>query len=205
MEIPLQSILAALMGQAQARPDLGQKQPTAVLMGRMVQPGDSLASILERTPTGELESGGQALGALPSGLALGGMAKQFRPAMKPVKGGAAFSMEQLLKMSDDFNKPATRTIGNKTFTDAPAVRMAGKGATTATPVEKMYAAMIDPQTGQVINTKTTYRAGDHGGLATLASTMENFNPVRGFVDPATGQAFTEAMLEDLLQQKYFGR
>jgi hypothetical protein len=112
--------------------------------------------------------------------------------------------DELIEMASGGKKsaksaaPAVRTIGNKVLRDPLPVQVARPGTMTDTPMEKMYAAMIDPKTGQVIHTRTAYRAGDHGGLETQAAVMEGFNGVRGFVDPVTMQAFTEAMLEEAL-------
>lgn len=199
----LESLLATVRG-SQPRSDLGQTQPVATMMGRVVKPGDTLESVLKRYPQGELEGGGMAMGALPAKLMAGAgakmaMAKAFRPGkVDPIA-------EELVAMAS--GKPgksavASRSIGNKVFKDALPARLARPGAVTDTPMEKMFAAMIDPKTGQVIHSKTLYRPGDHGGLEALSAVMDGFNGVRGFVDPATMQAFTEAMLEEILLRKH---
>lgn len=73
----LGSILAELQSKAAPRPDLITPGSTGALenarpatfLGRMVQPQDSLSSVLSRVPQGEIESGSMAIQALPSSLA----------------------------------------------------------------------------------------------------------------------------------------
>lgn len=153
-------------------------------MGRVATKPSSVAELMQKMPAGELEAGGQAIGALP-GVAAAGMAKQFKPGKMSVMEAMAAERAKQIK-------------------DAP-IRIARPTDVTDTPLERMYAALIDEGRGEVINTRTPYRAGDHGGLYTQAAAMNNFQGTRGFVDPVTNQAYTEALLESILQKKHYGR
>lgn len=76
----LTDLLTQLQAEAQPRPDLITPGSTGTLenarpvtfMGRVVKPGESVQQVVKRVPTAELESGGQAMGAIPQALLAAG-------------------------------------------------------------------------------------------------------------------------------------
>jgi len=146
-------------------------------MGRVSYQPTSVAEIMSRAPQGELEGAGQTLQQLAPGLAAAGMAKQFKPGL-PAKH--ASGVQQLAEL-------------------------AAANSTPTVAFEKMWPALVDANTGQIIHGMAASGAGGHNPLYDVAKGMKGFAPQRAFVDPTTFKAYTEAMMEDILQKKYFGR
>ena len=209
----VQTRLQQLRALAQARPDLITPGSTGKLenvrpytfAGRVVSALDQETpqSILSRVPISELESGGQAMGAIPKGLLVAGMAKQFKP-------GPALSNEEIAaRLRAQFESgglpqsAATRTIGGKVFRDAPKPIMAPAGAQSLSHIEEMYPALVNTKTGEIYYNPTPYKPGLHTELWKGVPPADQFNVARGFVDPKTGHTFTEAQMEEQLMNKWF--
>ncbi len=177
---PIAGALRQLLMQAQPRPDLitpgsngelSNPRPVTFL-GRVVQKPESIDQLVKRFPQGELESGGMGLDAIRN-MGILGMAKAFKPGPATQ---ASLGISKIAQLAKPGTMPKT------------------------TDLEKMLAAVIDEKSGQVIHGMSPYRPGDHGGLETIAATLSGFRPTRGFVDPATFDAFTEAMMEEALMR-----
>ena len=103
------------------------------------------------------------------------------PDAEGLGGGAALAMAKVFKPGPSL-----------------AARMAKKGSQPVTEFEKMFPALIDEASGEVIHGMKAVGAGGHKPLYEAAGGMKNFKPTRGFLDPATFDAYTEAMLEEIL-------
>jgi len=106
------------------------------------------------------------------------------PDAEGLGGGAALAMAKVFKPGPSL-----------------AARMAKKGSQPVTEFEKMFPALIDEASGEVIHGMSAHRPGDHRPLMEAASGMKNFNGIRGFLDPSTFDAYTEAMMEEALINK----
>jgi len=151
-------------------------------------------------------------------MQLSGQAKP-RPDLMP-GGGAPYTYAGRvgtgpMKLSDMLAKQPTESpdaegmgsIGamaaaGKVFKPGPslAARMAKKGSQPVTEFEKMFPALIDEASGEVIHGMSAVGAGGHRPLYEAAGGLKNFKPTRGFLDPATFDAYTEAMLEEILMK-----
>lgn len=174
--------LTALIGSAQQRPDLLSES----------QGGPSFGSPDYR-PTGQQAAVTFAGRMVRPGESLADVLKRV-PVGEMESGGQGMSALPgmgLVGMAKTF-RPGTSTLG---------ARLAKPGTIPDTPIERMLAAVINEPTGEVMYQMHPYRAGDHGGLMTIAETLKDWKPVRGFVDPATFDAFTEAMLEEALMKR----
>lgn len=91
----------------------------------------------------------------------------------------------------------------KVFKPGPslAARLARRGSSPVTELEKMFPALIDETTGEVIHGMKAVGAGGHKPLYEQAGALKNFKPTRGFLDPATFDAYTEAMMEEIMAKR----
>ena len=91
----------------------------------------------------------------------------------------------------------------KVFKPGPslAARMARPGAVPVTELEKMFPALIDEATGDVIHGMRAVGPGGHRPLYEQAGAMKIFKPVRGVLDPATFDAYAEAQLEAIMAKR----
>lgn len=94
--------------------------------------------------------------------------------------------------------PMVRESGGKVFKSGPQqfAELAKAGTRPVTETYKMFPALIDERTGQVIH---SMKPGAYQHDSLYGALPKNFQPTRGFVDPLTFQAFTEKMLEGLKQ------
>lgn len=186
----LQGILESLKAFAQPRPDItSQIQRPYTYAGRVVSALDNETpqSIMQRSPIGELEAGGQAASAIPKGLAVAGMAKAFKPA-----GIGSSQIAESLERGGKIFKPAIRSLAE----------IAPKNKIPNTPLERMFPAIIDEKTGEVLHAMAPTGPGGHSVL--YSHMPAGFNPTRGFVDPETFYAYSEAELEQILMKRHFG-
>jgi len=79
--------------------------------------------------------------------------------------------------------------------------LAKPGKAPAVEFEKMFPALIDTNTGEVVHGMAATGPGGHRSLYDAVSGLKSFSPTRGFVDPSTFDAYTEGMLEDILLKK----
>ncbi len=92
--------------------------------------------------------------------------------------------------------PMARGVGSKVFKSGAQelAQMAKPGVRPLTENHKLWPALIDETTGKVIHSMQP-GAGQHEPLYNAARAIPGFKPMRGFVDPATFNAFTDKMLE----------
>jgi hypothetical protein len=209
------SRLEQLRALAQARPDLITPGSTGKLenarpytyAGRVVSALDNETpqSILARVPIQEMESGGQAMGAIPKGLLMAGMAKQFRPAAALTNEEIAARLRAQFESGElrSAAPTASRTIGGKLFRDAPQPVLAPGGATSLSHIEEMYPAYLNTKTGEIYHVAKPYVPGAHKPVLESIPASVRGNFTRGFVDPKTGHTFTEAQMEEQLMNKWF--
>ncbi len=98
----------------------------------------------------------------------------------------------------------------KVFKPAPSgirnlAEMAGKSDIPETALEKMFPALIDTSSGEVVHGMRAVGPGGHATLYDAVASLKGFAPTRGFVDPATFKAYTESQLENILQKQHYGR
>ena len=201
----VQSRLEQLAAMAQQRPDLTKIQKPYTFAGRVVSGLDKETpqSIMSRTPIGELEGGGQAMGAIPQGLLVAGMAKQFRPAAALSNEEIAARLRSQFESGEIGAGRVSRTVGGKVFRDAPTPIVAPAGAKSLSHIEEMYPALVNVKSGEIYYNPTRYQPGLHTELWKGVPPADQFNVVRGFVDPKTGHTFTEAQMEEQLMNKWF--
>ena len=138
--------------------------------------------------TPQLQSNmGQVLEALPLGKIAGKLGKGAMaiPGMSAVAKGAS----SMLKGG------AQKQIA-PTLSDVLA--LAPKGAVPITPTHKMWPALIEDISGKVHSAGKPYGSGGIGQHDILATKVpQGVKATRGFVDPVSFNAFTEAMMEEI--------
>lgn len=93
--------------------------------------------------------------------------------------------------------------GTKIFKPSPfsqAAQLAKGGVQPKSAFDKMFPALVDETTGEVIHAMKP-GAGGHKPLYEQAAAIKGFNPTRAFLDPETFDVFPEAMLEEILAKK----
>lgn len=99
----------------------------------------------------------------------------------------------------------------KVFKPAPSgirnlAELAGARDIPETAIEKMFPALIDANSGEVVHAMRAVGPGGHKSLYDAVANLKSFSsPTRGFVDPSTFKAYTESMLENILQKQHYGR
>jgi len=135
--------------------------------------------------TPQLQSNmGQVLGALPLGK-IAGKLGQAIPSMSAVAKGAS----SMLKGGAP--KGPAPTLSD-------VIALAPKGAIPITPTHKMWPALIEDISGKVHSAGKPYGSGGIGQHDILATKVpQGIKATRGFVDPVSFNAFTEAMMEEI--------
>lgn len=137
----------------------------------------------------------QLSGAIAPKLFGAGMAKSFKPGPSNEEISAGLRESFL-------------TNTGKKITRAPASAVLAKpNSVPVSPFEKMFPALINEKTGEIVHAMSATGPGGHRVL--LDSVAGPWNSKqgagvwrRGFVDPQTFEAFTEAALEQILANKY---
>lgn len=195
----LGSLIGALVKGAKPRPDIVTPGSTGKLenarpytfAGRVgsASTPETPEQMMQRPAVGDAEGGGVGLfDALPEAL------KQFLPQM------SASLMPKLLGagMAKSF-RPASGQPGG-----ASAARLARPNSIPRTPYERMYPALVDERTGEVIHAVRPTGPGGHKALYEQAAHVKGFTPTRAFLDPQTFDVYTEAMLEQIAAQRARG-
>jgi len=163
----LEQLLGLLQSQAKARPDLGEQEPVATYLGRPLKPGMGLQDIMAQLPQGDAEEGARAGLSLAAG------------------GGAASAARRGL------SKVSAPTLSN-------VIALAPKGAVPITPTHQMWPALIEDISGKVHSAGKPWGSGGIGQHDILATKVpKGVNATRGFVDPVSFNAFTEAVMEEI--------
>jgi hypothetical protein len=166
-----QSVLNQLSGQARPRPDI-------------ITPGSTgkLENARPYTFAGRVSTGPMNIADL--------MKRQptESPDAEGMGGPASLAMAKVFK-------PAANA---SPFSGA--ARLAKRGAAPKSEFDRMFPALVDETTGEVIHAMKP-GAGGHRPLYDQAATIKGFNPTRAFLDPETFDVFPEAMLEEILAKK----
>lgn len=150
---PLDQLLQALFGQAQARPDIGAKQPVATFAGRVVHPGDTTQSALARMPMGsgegDLSTALQTtLGALaqPTMTAGGKLLATKLLAMMVPSGRVFHGSPMPFGKIDLSNADPNSLVGPGHYvTSSPSLASEYAGGATAQSLENLALQMREPQ------------------------------------------------------------
>jgi len=141
--------------------------------------------LLQGNITPQLQSNlGQVLEALPLGKIAGKLGKAIPSATSSIVGAT--------------KKGLSAIKGAPSATLSDIVALAPKGAVPITPTHQMWPALIEEISGKVHSAGKPYGSGGVGQHDILATRVpKGVKTVRGFVDPVSFNAFSEAVMEEI--------